>query len=111
MDRRAFLAGLGGALAAASIAQPISSRRPARIGILTTRPVANPNTVALMEGLRERGYVEGGNLVIEYVYSEETSRFPDLAADLVRKQPRRGFWWRALRHYRPRVTRRGRYRS
>src|SRR5262249_39169327 len=89
MDRRAFLAGFGGALAAAALAQPANVRKPVRIGILTTRPrdVANPNTAALMEGLRERGYVEGRNLVIEYVHTEQTNRFPDLAADLVRKQP------------------------
>ena len=89
MDRRAFLVTVSGALAAAAVAQPANIQRPARIGIVTTRPrdVTNPNTVALMEGLRDRGYIEGRNLVIEYVYSEEPNRFPDLASDLVRKQP------------------------
>jgi ABC-type uncharacterized transport system substrate-binding protein len=76
-------------LAAVAVAQPTSVRKPARIGILTTRPrdVANPNTIALMEGLRNRGYIEGRNLVIDYVHSEQTNRFPDLAAELVSKQP------------------------
>jgi putative ABC transport system substrate-binding protein len=89
MDRRAFLAGIGGACTAAVHGQPANVPRPARIGILTTRPrdVANPYAVALMEGLRDRGYVEGANLVIDYVHSQQKNRFPDLAADLVRRQP------------------------
>src|SRR6266403_2190957 len=37
-----------------------------------------------LEGLRERGYVVGGNLQIEYRYSESrTEQIPALAAELV----------------------------
>src|SRR5712664_1575975 len=40
---------------------------------------------AFREGLRELGYVEGQNIIIEYHYAESrTERFPELAADLVR---------------------------
>ncbi len=40
-----------------------------------------------MQGLRERGYVEGRNLVIEYPDAlGREDRLPELAADLVRKQ-------------------------
>jgi putative ABC transport system substrate-binding protein len=43
------------------------------------------NLDALRKGLRELGYVEGRNLVIEYRSADgRTERFPDLAADLVR---------------------------
>jgi putative tryptophan/tyrosine transport system substrate-binding protein len=36
-------------------------------------------------GLRERGYVEGENITIEYRYAEENEdRLPTLAGDLVR---------------------------
>jgi putative ABC transport system substrate-binding protein len=42
---------------------------------------------ALMQGLRERGYVEGRNLVIEYPDAlGREDRLPGLAADLVRNQ-------------------------
>jgi len=40
---------------------------------------------AFQEGLRERGYVEGQNIVIEYRWAEGNyQRFPDLVADLVK---------------------------
>jgi len=40
---------------------------------------------AFREGLRQRGYVEGQNIIIEVRYSEgKPERLPDLAADLVR---------------------------
>lgn len=60
-----------------------------RIGILEAIPAAQntANLDALRSGLRERGYVEGRNLVIEYRSADGRSeRFPDLAADLVRRK-------------------------
>jgi len=40
---------------------------------------------ALLDGLRERGYLEGRNLVFERRFSEgQAERFPELAAELVR---------------------------
>jgi putative ABC transport system substrate-binding protein len=42
---------------------------------------------ALLEGLREQGYVEGQTIVIEYRFSEDRDeRLPDLAAELVALQ-------------------------
>src|SRR5262249_27810768 len=42
---------------------------------------------AFRQGLRELGYVEGQNLVIEYRYAEgRAERLGDLAAELVRLQ-------------------------
>ena len=41
-----------------------------------------------MEGLRERGYIEGQNLVIEFRYTEgQDERAPALAAELVSLKP------------------------
>jgi putative ABC transport system substrate-binding protein len=40
---------------------------------------------ALREGLRERGYIDGANITIEWRWAQgDVGRFPDLAADLVR---------------------------
>jgi hypothetical protein len=44
------------------------------------------STEAFMQGLRELGYVEGQNIIIEHRYAEgKYDRLPDLAAELVRR--------------------------
>jgi putative ABC transport system substrate-binding protein len=58
-----------------------------RIGVLrTSSPSAVPSRQdAFRQGLRELGYVEGQNILIEYRHAEgKADRLPDLAADLVR---------------------------
>jgi putative ABC transport system substrate-binding protein len=61
-----------------------------RIGLLETS-AANANRAnleALLRGLREAGYVEGKNLVIDYRSADgRLDRFPELAGDLVRAHP------------------------
>jgi len=55
-----------------------------RIGFLSTNPLPAPVWDALLDGLRERGYSEGRNLVFERRFSEgNTERFPEFAAELV----------------------------
>src|SRR5882724_12721441 len=58
-----------------------------RIGRLHSGPPSDPNPTleAFREGLRDLGYVEGQNLVIESRYAEgREERLPDLVAELVR---------------------------
>jgi putative ABC transport system substrate-binding protein len=57
-----------------------------RIGVLDTTPAATnaANLDAFRRGLRELGYVEGRNLVIEYRSMTQTSQIPELAQELVR---------------------------
>jgi putative ABC transport system substrate-binding protein len=69
----------GGAGAAAANA--------ARIGYLVTgsleSPAARVTVDAFRQGLRERGYVEGQTIVIEYRSADGMiERFPSLAAEL-----------------------------
>jgi putative ABC transport system substrate-binding protein len=39
---------------------------------------------ALQAGLRDLGYVEGKNIVIEFRWAEKVEQLPELAAELVR---------------------------
>jgi putative ABC transport system substrate-binding protein len=60
--------------------------RTPRVGLLVTGPPAgaDPLVAAFRQGLRERGYVEGQNVVIAARFSDGVQRLPDLAAELVR---------------------------
>jgi putative tryptophan/tyrosine transport system substrate-binding protein len=58
-----------------------------RIGTLWTTPNP-PMESVLQEGLRERGWIEGKNIIFERRYSEgRDDRHPALAAELIRLQP------------------------
>ena len=86
--RRAFLGALaGGLLAAPRAADAQSAGKVYRVGYLTAGSVtANPLVLeAFRQGLRDLGWVEGQNIVIEYRSAEgRFDRLPDLAAELVR---------------------------
>jgi ABC-type uncharacterized transport system substrate-binding protein len=87
--RREFITLLSGAAAWPVAAAAQQSERMRRAGVLeTVSGMLNAaNYDALREGLRELGYVEGRNLVIEYLSADGlTGRFPDLAAELVRRE-------------------------
>ncbi|TMH66282.1 MAG: ABC transporter substrate-binding protein [Betaproteobacteria bacterium] len=61
-----------------------------RIGVLeiTSATSNRTNLDALLRGLREAGYVEGRNLIIDYRSADgHPERFPELATDLVRAKP------------------------
>ncbi len=61
-----------------------------RIGYLRFRsaPPTDPSHVAFRQGLRELGYVEGQNLVLEYRSAEgKPERRPEVAAELVSLKP------------------------
>jgi putative ABC transport system substrate-binding protein len=89
VNRRSFLSGIAIAAAArcAWAQQPAPEKR-VRIGILGLRPPGpHPATDALMQGLRDHGYVVGRNLVIEFPDAGgREERLPELASELVRKQ-------------------------
>jgi putative ABC transport system substrate-binding protein len=86
MHRRDFLGVLGGA----AVAWPVVARaqKPAMpiVGVLSslTSSVISIRAVAFRQGLKETGYVEGQNLLIEYRMAEgQYDRLPKLAAELV----------------------------
>ncbi len=86
MPRRTFMVIIAGGLVAAPLAaeaQPAG--KVARIGFLGLNPGANPHRRgAFLQGLRDLGYVEGRNVVIEYRSAEgKLERLSALAAELV----------------------------
>ncbi len=61
-----------------------------RIGFLGSGTVSSmaSRTQSFKQGLRELGYVEGQNILVDYRFAEGNDhRFPELAAELVRLKP------------------------
>ena len=88
MDRRTFVGAFAsGLVIARSIAEAQPATKVYRVGFLlgaTAESVASLLD-SLREGLRELGYVEGRNLVLERRYGNgDMERLPELAAELVR---------------------------
>ena len=86
MHRRRFLAGTGAVLLAAPLATEAQQATTiARIGWLGTQAAGGPHLLeAFRQGLRDLGYTEGRNVVIEYRYSAgKSEQLPALAAELV----------------------------
>jgi putative ABC transport system substrate-binding protein len=86
VNRRAFLGSLtGGLLAAPLAAEAQQAAKVPRIGFLALNRGANPHVHEVFrQGLRDLGYVEGRNVVIEYRDAGgKVERLPALAAELV----------------------------
>jgi len=86
MERRRFIEVIAGGLFATPFAaEAQQAAKVARIGYLSTTLAGSPLLrEAFHQGLRELGYVEGSNVVIENRAAEgKLERFPALAAELV----------------------------
>jgi len=89
MDRRRFLlTSLVGALAMPQVAEAQQPGKVWRVGILSPGGVPDPSVATtpnlLPRNLRELGYVEGGNLIVERRFADgKIERLPGLAGELV----------------------------
>src|SRR5437868_14546332 len=85
MQRRVFITLLGGATAT----WPLTARaqKPApgkwRIGVIAPEIRRMP----IRQGLRDLGYIEGQNLLIEWRFDDRADRLAALAAELVGLKP------------------------
>jgi ABC-type uncharacterized transport system substrate-binding protein len=90
VERRTFMAMIaGGLLATPLAAEGQQAGKVYRIGMLDSAPAAAnaTNVNAFRQGMREFGYVEGQNFVIEYRSPEgRAERFPALANELIRSK-------------------------
>jgi putative ABC transport system substrate-binding protein len=89
MRRRELIALLGGAV----VARPLAARaqQPAMPVVAFLRDGTADGSehfvAALRNGLREAGFVENQNVVVEYAWTDgHTDRLPTVAADLVRRR-------------------------
>jgi len=80
------MAAIAGGLLASPRASEAQRAKVYRIGLLSTgNPRSSLIFQAFEEKVRELGYAEGQNLIIEFRYAEgRTERLPGLAAELIR---------------------------
>ena len=86
MKRREFIAATAALLV--SPRRSWAQGRPRRIGFLgawADEPARDPLHAAWLSGLREKGWIEGKNLLVEYRFAPD--RLPALAAELVALNP------------------------
>jgi ABC-type uncharacterized transport system substrate-binding protein len=89
MNRRAWLTGLLGLVVVPSLAGAQAPTKVFRVGILSgagpKSPIGEPIWQQFFQGLRDRGYVEGQNVVFEgRYYGSDVERLPAFAEELVR---------------------------
>jgi putative tryptophan/tyrosine transport system substrate-binding protein len=87
VKRREFVTLLGGAAAAWPLAAGAQqAAKFARIGHLDLGPASTRESrvAALRTGLRDLGWVEGKNIIIEFRWADGIQQLPELAAELVR---------------------------
>jgi putative ABC transport system substrate-binding protein len=88
MNRRTFICSIGGAFVGVTLVHGQQAGKVFRLGWLSGSPVARtPTGDAFVASMRELGWIEGQNFIIEYLLSEgHSERFPALAAELLQRK-------------------------
>jgi putative ABC transport system substrate-binding protein len=86
MDRRTLLTGWVCLLTPPLTAEAQGSSEVRRVGYLQADVSGLPSAFyeILRQGLRDLGYVEGRNLLLEHRFTDDRSRLGEMAAELVR---------------------------
>ena len=92
MRRRAFSTLLGGTAVASAVwpSQSSAQQKPIPVAGFLFSEAVDPSTFraeSFRQGLKEAGYVEGQNVVVEYRWGDgHRERLPDLAAELIARK-------------------------
>jgi putative ABC transport system substrate-binding protein len=81
MNRRDFIAAMTALLGSSRRSQAQGTRR--RVGFLAMDVVPPTIQNAWLDGLRNHGWIDGRNLIIEYRFADSQDRLPAFAAELV----------------------------
>jgi len=87
MNRRTFIGAMAGGLLATPLADAQQRAKVPRIAFLSQRPVPSVFSEAFRQGLRDLGYTEGQNIMLELRGTDRYERLPQLAAELVDLRP------------------------
>ena len=89
MGRREFIGLVGGAAAWPLAAKAQQPGRIYRLGFLAGGPRdEQPNFIPMFETLRQSGFIEGQNLIVDWrAFADQVGRVPELAAELVEAKP------------------------
>jgi putative tryptophan/tyrosine transport system substrate-binding protein len=85
MKRREFIAATAALLVWSRRSWAQGTRR--RLGVLVLGERVTTMNKALLDGLRNHGWIDGRNLIIEYRYAQSPDRLPASAAELVALSP------------------------
>jgi putative ABC transport system substrate-binding protein len=85
MKRREFIAATAALLVSPRRSRAQGTRR--RLGVLVLGERSPTMDNALLDGLRNHGWIDGRNLIIEYRYAQSQDRLPASAAELVALSP------------------------
>jgi hypothetical protein len=86
MQRRQFIALLGGAAAWPLVARAQQTDRVYRVGLLRIGPPPPSFIEPLRHGLSELGHVEGKSFVFDLGIAADVEQLPNLAAELIRRK-------------------------
>ena len=93
LSRRAFVSRLAALAASSAIglkpqsAYPQQPASPRRVGVLLVSSTNDKEVQLFRQGLRDAGYVEGRDVVIEWrSFNGDYARIPELVADLVNRK-------------------------
>src|SRR5258705_5597938 len=85
MRRREFIAATAALLVSPRRSRAQGARR--RLGVLAINEMLPTMQNAWLDGLRNHGWIDGRNLIIEYRYARSQDRLPASAAELVALSP------------------------